>query len=116
MGTHRKRFLHDLPTLVAFLRGETRVHSDHLMSSTFSLGFKDSEECTPGGVHDGFRQMMVLDHVEDSQILNGDMMIGLGVLFGSGVRGLRPWWGFRGCPQASLPFATTGGARARRPE
>ena len=37
MGSHRQRFLHDLPTVVALLRGETRVHSDHLMTSSLSL-------------------------------------------------------------------------------
>src|SRR5215469_3960640 len=72
MSTHRQRFLHDLPTLVALLRGETRVHSDHLMSSTCSLYFKDIEECAPRSVHDTLCQGMILHHIENSKLLNGN--------------------------------------------
>ena len=82
MGSHRQRFLHDLPTFVAFLRGETRVHSDHLMTSSLSLLFKDSEECAPTSVHDALCQGMILYHVENSQLLNRDQLIAFCILFG----------------------------------
>ncbi len=75
MGSHKQRFLHDLPTVVTFLAGETRGHSNHLMSGTFSLGFKNSEEGAPTGVQDGFRQMMVLDHVQDGQVFHDNTAI-----------------------------------------
>src|SRR5436305_1953513 len=82
MGSHRQRFLHDLPTFVAFLRGETRVHSDHLMTSSLGLLFKDSEECAPTSVHDALCQGMILYHVEKSQLLNRDQLIAFCILFG----------------------------------
>ena len=82
MGSHRQRFLHDLPTFVAFLRGETRVHSDHLMTSSCSLIFKDSEECAPASVHDALCQGMILYHVENSQLLNRDQLIAFCIQFG----------------------------------
>ncbi len=83
MGTDREAFLHDLPTLVTLLTSEARVHSNNLMSSTCSLGSEDVEERAPTGVENGLRQMMVLDQVEDTHILNHNMMIGFGILPGS---------------------------------
>ena len=82
MGTYRKGFLHHLPTLVTPLRGEAGVHSNDLMSSTCSLGSEDVEEGAPSSVEDGFGQMIVLNHIEDTQVLNGDMMIVLSIVFG----------------------------------
>ena len=52
MGTHRQRFLHDLATFEALLRGEARVHSDHCVPSSFSLFTQDVEECAPAGITD----------------------------------------------------------------
>ncbi len=83
MGADRQTLLHNLATSIALLRGEARVYSYHLMSSVSSFGFKDIEKRTPGGVHDGFRQVMVLHHGEDSQVLNGNTLIGLGVPLGN---------------------------------
>src|SRR5712692_7935747 len=83
MRTHRKRLLDNLPTPIAFLRGVAGVHSDHLMTSSLSLIFKDIEERAPGGIHDAFCQMMVLDHAVDIEVLDSDMMVLLGVLLGS---------------------------------
>jgi len=82
MGSYRQRFLHHLSTLVAFLRGETRVDSNDLMSSTLSLNFKDSEERAPRSVHDGFCQGMILYQVEKTQLFNGDDLIAFGILLG----------------------------------
>jgi hypothetical protein len=81
MGSYRQTLLDDLPTLVAFLRGETWVHSDDLMSSTLSLNFKHVEERAPRGVHDALCQGMILYHVENSQLLNSDHLIVFSVLF-----------------------------------
>ena len=72
MGTHRQRFLHNFPTFETLLRRETRVDSYHLMSGTCSLDFKNSEECAPTSVHDGFRHMMVLEHPTDVEVLYGN--------------------------------------------
>src|SRR6266567_3983388 len=49
MRTYRQRLLHYLATFETLLRGEARVHSDDLMSSVCSFGFKDVEERAPGG-------------------------------------------------------------------
>jgi len=75
MGSDRQTLLYDLPALVAFLRGETGVHSDDLMSSTLSLDFKNVEERAPRGVHDALGQGMIVYHVENSQLLHSDHLI-----------------------------------------
>ena len=80
MSTNAEGLLNKLPTVAARLCGIAGVHSNDLMSSTFSLGFKDSEECSPGGVHDALGKMMVLDHIADGEVLNRDMVIVVGVL------------------------------------
>ena len=82
MGSHRQTHLHDLTTLVAFLRGETRVHSDDLMSSTLSLDFKYVEERAPRGVHDALGQMVILDHIGNLQVLYGNVVIVCSVRLG----------------------------------
>ena len=82
MGSYRQTLLYDLPTLVAFLRGETGVHSDDLMSSTLSLDFKNVEERTPRGVHDALCQGMIVYHVENSQLLHSDHLIVFSVRLG----------------------------------
>ena len=75
MSSHRQALLHDLPTLVTLLAGETRAHSNHLMTSSCSLIFEDVEKCAPTGVHDGFGKVMVLDHVAYRQVFHHDTMI-----------------------------------------
>src|SRR5712692_10762593 len=75
MCTDRQRLLDDLPTPIAFLRGEAGVHSNDLMSSTLSLGSKDIEERAPGGIHDRFGKVMVLDHAVNVQLLDGNKLI-----------------------------------------
>jgi hypothetical protein len=77
MGSYRQTLVYDLATLVTFLAREARVHSNHVMTSSRSLVFKDAKECAPTGVHDGFRKVMVLDHVADQQIFYRDMVMGL---------------------------------------
>src|SRR6266700_21231 len=91
MGPHRKRFLHDLATFEALLRGEARVHSDHCVPSSLSLVTQDVEERAPGGVQDGFRQGMVLHHVENTQLLNRNHLVLLGILFGGLIVEISPW-------------------------
>src|SRR6266852_3759933 len=68
MRTDAQRLVDNLPTPIAFLRGVAGVHSDYLMSSTLSLGSEDVEECTPGGVHDAFCEMMIFDHAIDVEV------------------------------------------------
>jgi hypothetical protein len=79
MRTHRQRLLENLATPKAGLRGVVGIHSDNLMTSSYSLVFKDSEKCAPGGVHNALGEMMVLDHPFNVEVLNGDMLIGLSV-------------------------------------
>ncbi len=82
MRTHTEGLLNQFPTVAACLCGEARIDSDHSMSSVLSFGFKDVEERAPTGVHDGFRQMMIFHHPIDVEVLNSNMVILLGVLFG----------------------------------
>src|SRR5712692_3342556 len=81
MRTHAQRLLDDLTTPIALLRGVAGVHSHDLMTSSLSLICKDVEERTPGGVQDGFRQMMVFHQIVDGEFLDGNMLILLRVLF-----------------------------------
>lgn len=83
MRTDRKRFLDDLTTPGALLRGVAGVHSDDLVPSTCSLGSENVEERAPGGVHDTFCEMVVLHHAIDVQLLDGNMMILLSVALGN---------------------------------
>jgi hypothetical protein len=83
MGSHRQTLLHDLSTFEALLRGEARIDSYHLMTSTCSLLFKKSEKCAPTSIHDALGQGMILDHVENDQVLNSDHVVLFRVLFGS---------------------------------
>ena len=82
MGTHRQTLLYDLTTVVTVLRGEARVDSYHLMTSSFSLFFKDVEKCAPTGVHDALCERMVLHHVENGEVLNRNHLILFGISFG----------------------------------
>src|SRR5712691_1291747 len=82
MGTHRKRLLDHLTTAKALLRGVAGVHSNHLMSGACSLGSENVEERTPGGVHDAFSEIMILNHRVDGEFLDGDELIVLSVGFG----------------------------------
>jgi hypothetical protein len=82
MSSHRQALLHDLPTLVTLLAGETRAHSNHLMTSSCSLLFEDVEKCAPTGVQDGFGKVVVLDHVAYRQVFYHDTMIALRIGLG----------------------------------
>lgn len=80
MSTNTQGLLNQCSAVAACLCREAGVHSDHLMSGTFSLGFKDFKELTPCGVQDGLRHMVVLDHGGDNQVFDCNMVIVLGVL------------------------------------
>ena len=82
MRTHGKRLLDHLPTPIAFLRGVAGVHSNDLMSGTFSLGSENIKERAPGGVHDALCEMVVFHHPINVQVLDGDMLILVSILFG----------------------------------
>ena len=75
MSTYRQTLLHDLTACVAVLRGEARIDSDHSMTSSSSLLFKDIEKCAPTGVKDALCQRMIVDHVEKTQVLNRNDLI-----------------------------------------
>ncbi len=80
MSTHRQRLLHNLPTVETLLGGEARIDSDDLMTSSFSLLFKNIEECAPTGVHDALCQVMVFHHVLYRELLDSDMVIIVSIL------------------------------------
>ncbi len=82
MRTNTEGLLNKFPTVATCLCGEARVHSDHLMSSVSSFGFKNVEKRAPTGVHDAFCEMMVLGHVIDLKVFHGNMVIALCVLPG----------------------------------
>ena len=82
MRPDRQTLLHDFTTGGALLRGETRVDSDHLMTGSLSLLFKNREKCAPRGIQDGLGQMMVLDHIGESQVFYREMLVALRVLLG----------------------------------
>lgn len=81
MRANTQGLLHKLPTLAACLCRETRVHSNHLMSSILSFGFKNGEKRTPRGVHDGLRQVMVFHHVGDLKVLYHHAVIAFSIGF-----------------------------------
>src|SRR6266516_3845208 len=93
MGTHRQRFLHDLVTFEALLRGEARVHSDHCVPSSFSVFTQDVEEGAPAGITDALGQGMVLDQVENVKLVNGDDLVLCGVLIGRLILEISPLTG-----------------------
>ena len=80
MRTDTEGLLNKLPTVTACLGREARVHSDHLMTSSLSLIFKDIEKRTPTGIANGFCEMVVLDHPTDIEVFNHDMVIVIAIL------------------------------------
>src|SRR5262249_13428640 len=75
MGAHTQALLHVLPTPAAFLRGEARRDSDHLMTSSSSLIFKDTEKRAPTRVVNALGQMMVLHHPSYVQVFDTDATV-----------------------------------------
>ena len=82
MGSYRQTLLDDLPTVVTLLACETRVHSNDLMPSTCSLCPENIEERAPAGVHDGFSEMVIFDHITDSQVFHHNVLIAFGIGLG----------------------------------
>ena len=80
MGSHRQRLLNDFPTLIAFLRGVAGIDSDDLMPSILSFDREDINELSPTGIRNGLRNGMILHHVIDIQIFNGNEAMMLGIL------------------------------------
>src|SRR5947209_10810347 len=81
MRPNAQTLLNDLPAPRAFLCGVARAHSYHLMTSSFSLIFKDIEERTPTRVHDAFCQVVIFHHVGDLQVFYHDVVIALRIRF-----------------------------------
>lgn len=73
MGTYRQTLLHDFPTVETYLRGEARIDSDDLVTSSCSLVTEDVEECAPTGVHDALCQAMIVYHGENTQLWEGSL-------------------------------------------
>ena len=81
MGSHRQRLVDHLPTRVALLRSEAWIDSNDLMTSSCSLLLKDVEECTPRGVENALRQMMIFHHVGDLKVFHGYVVILVHIAF-----------------------------------
>lgn len=75
MSTDTQRFLNQFAACTAFLRGVSGIDSYHCMSSVFSFGTQDVYELTPTSIINAFREMVIVDHVVDLQILNNDRSI-----------------------------------------
>ncbi len=80
MRTHTEGLLNKFPTVTACLCGVAGTHSDHTMSSVLSFDSEDIEELTPTRVHDGFREMVVLHHVGDLKVFDGNALIAFSIL------------------------------------
>ena len=93
MGSHRQTLLHDLATFEALLRGEARIDSNNCVPGSLSLFTQDVEECAPTGVHNALRQGMVLHHVENLKLLNGNHLVLFSVLFGGLILEIAPLTG-----------------------
>ncbi len=75
MGTYRQALLYNLPTLVTLLRGETRVHSNNLMTSSCGLLLKDVEEGAPRGVENALGHRTIFHHVGDLKVFHSNVAI-----------------------------------------
>ena len=82
MRANTEQLVNKRSTIATCLGGEARVDSYHVMSSILSFGFKDSEECAPTGVQDGFRQVMVLHHRGDLKVFYHNALIAFSIGFG----------------------------------
>ena len=81
MSTNRKGLLNKFSTVATCLCGEAWIHSNDLMTSSRNLVFKDVKELTPRCIQDGFRQMVILDHVGNSKVFYRNMLIVFSILF-----------------------------------
>ncbi len=79
MRTDRKTLLHDLSALVALLRREAGRNFHDLMTSPCSHVFKYLDEGSPTGIGNTLRQMVILEHAVDVQVLNTNMLISFSV-------------------------------------
>ena len=82
MRTHTEGLGNKLPTVTACLCGIAGVHSNDLMTSSCSLLFKNVEECAPTSIQNGFRQVMILDHIRDGKVLNRNPLVAKSIGFG----------------------------------
>ena len=82
MRPYREAFLDVCPTAAAGLRREARGDSHHHMTSSRSLVREDVEKRAPTRVVNAFREMMVLHHPTDVEVLHADATVPLGIVFG----------------------------------
>ena len=82
MSANTEGLLNKLPAVTACLCGETRVHSNDLMTSSCSLIFKDVEKRAPTGVHDALGKMVIFHHIGDLKVFHGNVVILFSVPFG----------------------------------
>ena len=79
MGTNRETLLDQFTTVKAFLRGEAGVHSYDLVPSTCSLCTENIEKRAPAGVQDGLSEMVIFDHLTDSQVFYHNAPVAFGI-------------------------------------
>lgn len=82
MSPDRQRLLNDLTAVEASLRSEVRRHYHNPYSSFFRFENEYLLKGRPTRVRDGFGEMVVFEHVLDSQILDGDKGVSINVLPG----------------------------------
>ena len=80
MSPNTQRLLNQLPTLATCLCREARIHSDHTVTSSFSLVSENIEKRAPTGIHDALCQVMIFHHVVDRELLDRNMVRVRGVL------------------------------------
>ncbi len=82
MSPDRKRFLDDLAAIEAPLRSEVRRYFDNSCSSFFRFEREYVDEGRPPRVGDGLCKVVVLEHILDAQVFDGDEGISVNVSAG----------------------------------
>lgn len=81
MCTNTQGLVNKPSTGATYLCGKAGVHSNHLMSSVCSSGFKDREELTPTSITNRFGKVVVLHQIGDLQVLYRNAVVGLRIVF-----------------------------------
>jgi hypothetical protein len=74
MDTVRQSLRHDFITTGAFLTGVVRFNFRELLTGTCSLALQFQSKVTPSRVRDALSEVMVLQHIRDCQIFNGNLI------------------------------------------
>jgi len=75
MPTTGQIFGNNYSTIRAYLRSAVGIHHDKLSPSVRRFGREYVAELSPSGIADAFSQTVVLDHILDRKVLNGDKTV-----------------------------------------